>query len=72
LRREAFAPLPCEFDFRYSNRIALGFEDPARNECALKAIVGKRLTYRWPSDAASAYAASVAAFASRLARDDLS
>jgi len=35
-----------EFDFRYSNRIALGVDDVARAERALKGIVGKRLTYR--------------------------
>jgi transposase-like protein len=36
----------AEFDFRYSNRIALGVDDVARAERALKGIVGKRLTYR--------------------------
>jgi len=35
-----------EFDFRYSNRIALGVNDIERAERALKGIVGKRLTYR--------------------------
>ena len=35
-----------EFDFRYSNRIALGVDDVARAERALKGVVGKRLTYR--------------------------
>ena len=35
----------AEFDFRYSNRIALGVDDVARTERALKGIVGKRLTY---------------------------
>ena len=35
-----------EFDFRYSNRIALGVDDVARAERALKGIVGKRLKYR--------------------------
>jgi transposase-like protein len=35
----------CEFDFRYSNRIALGVDDVARAERALKGIVGKRLKY---------------------------
>jgi transposase-like protein len=35
-----------EFDFRYSNRIALGIGDEDRSERALKGIVGKRLTYR--------------------------
>jgi transposase-like protein len=38
-----------EFDFRYSNRIALGVSDVARAELALKGIVGKRLTYRTPN-----------------------
>jgi transposase-like protein len=36
----------AEFDFRYNNRIALGVNDVARAEQALKGIVGKRLTYR--------------------------
>jgi hypothetical protein len=36
----------CEFDFRYSNRIAVGIDDVARAEIALKGVVGKRLTYR--------------------------
>lgn len=35
----------AEFDFRYSNRIALGIDDNARAGRALKGIVGKRLTY---------------------------
>jgi ISXO2-like transposase domain len=35
-----------EFDFRYSNRVRLGVNDEARNEHALRGIVGKRLTYR--------------------------
>jgi hypothetical protein len=35
----------AEFDFRYSNRQALGFNDAARSVEALKGIVGKRLTY---------------------------
>jgi transposase-like protein len=35
-----------EFDFRYSNRIALGVDDVARAERALKGIVGKRLKYK--------------------------
>lgn len=38
----------AEFDFRYSNRIALGVNDVARADRALKGIVGKRLTYRTP------------------------
>ena len=36
----------AEFDFRYSNRIALGVNDAARTTKALKGIEGKRLTYR--------------------------
>jgi transposase-like protein len=36
----------AEFDFRYSNRIALGVNDEARTDRALKGVVGKRLTYR--------------------------
>ena len=35
-----------EFDFRYSNRVALGVNDLARADRALKGISGKRLTYR--------------------------
>jgi hypothetical protein len=35
-----------EFDFRYSNRIAAGYDDLARAEKALKGVRGKRLTYR--------------------------
>lgn len=35
----------AEFDFRYSNRIALGVNDEARTDRALKGIAGKRLTY---------------------------
>ena len=35
-----------EFDFRYSNRIALGVNDPSRTELAIKGIVRYRLTYR--------------------------
>jgi transposase-like protein len=35
-----------EFDFRYSNRAALGVNDDMRAEIALLGIAGKRLTYR--------------------------
>jgi transposase-like protein len=35
-----------EFDFRYSNRIALGVDDATRSDIALTGIAGKRLTYR--------------------------
>lgn len=38
----------AEFDFRYSNRVALGVDDVDRADRALKGIVGKRLTYRTP------------------------
>jgi transposase-like protein len=38
----------AEFDFRYSNRVALGINDVARADRALKGIVGKRLTYETP------------------------
>jgi transposase-like protein len=36
----------AEFDFRYSNRIALGVDDQDRAEKAILGVVGKRLTYR--------------------------
>lgn len=36
----------AEFDFRYSNRIALGVDDTTRAHRALQGVVGKRLTYR--------------------------
>jgi len=36
----------AEFDFRYSNRSALGVEDAERVRRILKGIAGKRLTYR--------------------------
>jgi hypothetical protein len=36
----------AEFDFRYNQRVALGIDDPARTEVALRGIVGKRLTFR--------------------------
>lgn len=41
-----------EFDFRYSNRIALGIDDTMRATKAIKGVEGKRLTYRQPSHAA--------------------
>jgi transposase-like protein len=43
----------AEFDFRYSNRIALGVDDQDRANRAIKGIAGKRLTYRTPDSAAS-------------------
>lgn len=36
----------AEFDFRYSNRMALGVHDHQRADNLLKGVVGKRLTYR--------------------------
>ena len=38
----------AEFDFRYSNRSALGVEDEDRAVKALVGVKGKRLTYRGP------------------------
>lgn len=35
----------AEFDFRYSNRVALGVNDVARTDTLLTGVVGKRLTY---------------------------
>jgi transposase-like protein len=35
-----------EFDFRYNNRKANGFEDFERAKILLRGVVGKRLTYR--------------------------
>jgi hypothetical protein len=40
-----------EFDFRYSNRVALKVDDAQRAEIALKGIRGKRLTYRRNNEA---------------------
>jgi transposase-like protein len=37
-----------EFDFRYSNRIALGVNDGERADLPIKGAAGKRLTYRQP------------------------
>src|SRR5665213_382265 len=48
----------AEFDFRYSNRIALGVDDVERTERAIRGIIGKRLTYRTTSGKATAQAAS--------------
>lgn len=36
----------AEFDFRYSNRVALGVNDTARADILLAGVVGKRLTYQ--------------------------
>jgi hypothetical protein len=38
----------AEFEFRYNNRAANGFDDKARAAEGLKGIVGKRLTYARP------------------------
>lgn len=42
----------AEFDFRYSNRVALGVDDNERAKRALEGVVGKRLTYRGGANAA--------------------
>lgn len=34
-----------EYDFRYNNRVALGYNDEDRANALLKGVVGKRLTY---------------------------
>ena len=44
----------AEFDFRYSNRIALGVDDQDRADKMIAGMVGKRLTYRTPDIGASA------------------
>ena len=36
----------AEFDFRYSNRVAIGINDEGRTSRMVQGIVGKRLTYR--------------------------
>jgi hypothetical protein len=41
----------AEFDFRYSNRAALGVGDTERSDRAIKGAAGKRLTYRQPRSA---------------------
>jgi transposase-like protein len=43
-----------EFDFRYSNRSALGISDQDRTTFALQGAVGKRLTYARPDRSATA------------------
>jgi transposase-like protein len=43
----------AEFDFRYNNRSGLGVNDAERAENALRGIVGKRLTYRYPNGTAA-------------------
>ena len=44
----------AEFDFRYSHRIALGVTDKERAAEAVRGVVGKRLMYRQPNQAAHA------------------
>ena len=44
----------AEFDFRYSNRIALGVDDKARTDLAIVGVRGKRLTYRTTRGAGAA------------------
>ncbi len=46
----------AEFDFRYSNRSALGVSDFERAEIAAAGIKGKRLTYRRPNSVRKAEA----------------
>jgi hypothetical protein len=36
------------FDFRYNNRVALGFNDQQRADNILSGVVGKRLMYKTP------------------------
>jgi hypothetical protein len=43
-----------KFDFRYSNRMALGVDDTERTRRAIKGAEGKRLTYRQPRSARAA------------------
>jgi len=43
----------AEFDFRYSNRVALDVDDFERTIRALAGITGKRLTYKKGVDLAS-------------------
>jgi len=43
----------AEFDFRYSERSALGVDDQERTVRALKGVVGKRLTYKRPDEASA-------------------
>jgi hypothetical protein len=55
----------AEFDFRYSNRVALGIDDTARSSKAISGIVGKRLLpTAVMSGGASAECSGVVAFKS--------
>lgn len=40
----------AEFDFRYTHRVATGYDDSTRAVKALEGVVGKRLTYRRPDE----------------------
>lgn len=44
----------CEFDFRYTNRVALGVNDGDRAQKALEGTVGKRLMLKKPASYAAA------------------
>ncbi len=44
----------AEFDFRMSNRVALGVTDDMRADIALQGIRGKRLMYGCPNKTADA------------------
>ena len=37
-----------EFEFRHNHRVKLGFTDKERATLAVKGVVGKRLTLRYP------------------------
>jgi transposase-like protein len=45
----------AEFDFRYSNRSAVGVDDQSRADRALRGIVGKRLKYQTTNPQVSAH-----------------
>lgn len=55
----------AEFDFRYSHRVKLGFDDTTRTLIAIRGAEGKRLTYRRTGSASAAATAR----ARRLARE---
>lgn len=46
----------AEFEFRYNNRVALGYNDGDRSTQAMKGIIGKRLTYRSTGERAASTA----------------
>ncbi len=48
----------AEFDFRYSNRVALGVDDVLRTMRAIKGAEGKRLTYAQSGSKRAASSAS--------------